>query len=468
MRIQFIGATHTVTGSEHLIRANGKTILLDCGLFQGRRAETTERNRSFPFDPASIDALVLSHAHIDHAGNLPNLVKNGFTGTIYATPATRDLCAIMLLDSAYIQERDAEFVNKKHHQKHLPKVEPLYTVADVAPAMALFSSVPYRTDFAVTDGVHGRFVDAGHILGSASIVLTADERNNGSRKTTTLGFTGDLGRPHLPILQDPEFMGNVDALICESTYGGRFHASVEMMPSQLAEVVHRTAARGGKIIIPAFSVGRTQEIVYTMHQLKHAGAFDDLPVYVDSPLSTNATEVFRKHAECFDEETLALLKMDNDPFGFERLSYIRDVEESKRLNDRKEPCIIIASSGMCEAGRIRHHIANNIGDVRNTILIVGYQAEHTLGRRLVEQDPEVTIFGEVHERRCEVVVMNSFSAHADKNELLAYFANFDKKRLAQIFLVHGDPDQSEKFSAALIEQHFTAPVIPSRLQLCEI
>jgi metallo-beta-lactamase family protein len=334
--------------------------------------------------------------------------------------------------------------------------------------MELFSPIPYRTDFAVMDGVQGRFVDAGHILGSACLVLTVDERSNGSRKTTKLGFTGDLGRPNLPILRDPEFMGNVDALICETTYGGRFHASVETMPAQFAEIVHRTAARGGKIIIPAFSVGRTQEIVYTIHQLKRAGALNDIPVFVDSPLSTNATEVFRKHSECFDEETLALLQRNDDPFGFERLTYIRDVEESKRLNERKEPCIIIAASGMCEGGRIRHHLATNIGDARNTILIVGYQAEHTLGRRLVEQDTEVTIFGEVYERRCDVVVMNAFSAHADKNELLSYFSNFDKKQLAHIFLVHGDPDQSEKFSAALKDRQFTSPVIPSRLQLCEI
>ena len=468
MQLQFIGATRTVTGSAHILHINGKTILLDCGLFQGRRSESIDRNRTFAFDPSTIDAVILSHAHIDHAGNLPNLVKSGFSGPIFCTPATRDLCQIMLLDSAFIQERDCEFVNKRHRKQHLPPAEPLYTVEDVPPALRLFSPVPYRTPFHVIDGVECQFFDAGHILGSASLALTLEEQKNGSRTKKMLGFTGDLGRPNLPILRDPEFLGQVDALICETTYGGRYHSSVEQMPSQFAALVEKTVQRGGKIVIPAFSVGRTQELVYTMHQLKHAGKLPDIPVYVDSPLSTNATEVFRKHPECFDEETLELLKRNDDPFGFERLTYIRDVEESKRLNDRKEPCVILASSGMCEAGRIRHHIVNTIDDPRNLILIVGYQAEHTLGRRLVEQDTEVTIFGEVHERKCEVAVMNSFSAHADRNELLAYFSNFDKKRLEKIFLVHGDLDQSEKFSAALQDQKFQSTFIPVRLEKCEI
>ena len=468
MQLQFIGATRTVTGSAHILRINGKNILLDCGLFQGRRSESLDRNRTFAFDPSTIDAVILSHAHIDHAGNLPNLVKSGFSGSIFCTPPTRDLCQIMLMDSAFIQERDCEFVNKKHQKKHLPPAEPLYTVEDVPPAMQLFSSVSYRTPFHVADGVECQFFDAGHILGSASIALTLEEQKNGSRKKKMVGFTGDLGRPNLPILRDPEFLGQMDAIISETTYGGRYHSSVEQMPSQFAAIVEKVVQRGGKIVIPAFSVGRTQDIVYTMHQLKLAGKLPDIPVYVDSPLSTSATEVFRRHPECFDEETLELLKRDVDPFGFGRLTYIRDVEESKRLNDRKEPCIILASSGMCEAGRIRHHIVNTIDNPRNLILIVGYQAEHTLGRRLVEQDTEVTIFGEVHERKCEVAVMNSFSAHADRNELLAYFSNFDKKCLEKIFLVHGDLDQSEKFSAALTEQKFKSPFIPVRLEKFDI
>jgi metallo-beta-lactamase family protein len=468
MHLQFIGAARTVTGSAHLLHINGKKILLDCGLFQGRRAEAADRNRTFAFEPSSVDAVILSHAHIDHAGNLPNLVKSGFSGPIFCTPPTQDLCKIMLMDSAFIQERDCEFVNKKHQKKHLAPPEPLYTVEDVPPALELFSPVPYHTAFSVTDGVECTFYDAGHILGSAALALSLEEHKNGSRKKLMLGFTGDLGRPNLPILRDPEFIGAMDALICETTYGGRYHTSVDEMPSQFAAIVEKVAQRGGKIVIPAFSVGRTQDIVYTMHQLKHAGRLPDIPVYVDSPLSTSATEVFRKHPECFDEETLELLRQDSDPFGFERLTYIRNPEESKRLNDRKEPCIILASSGMCEAGRIRHHIANTIDNPKNLILIVGYQAEHTLGRRLVEQDTEVTIFGEVHQRKCEVAVMNSFSAHADRNELLSYFKSFDKKKLGQIFLVHGDLDQSEKFSAALKDAQFRSSAIPVRLERCDL
>ena len=455
----------------HLLYINGKKILLDCGLFQGRRSETIEKNRNFPFDPSAIAALILSHAHIDHAGNLPNLVKSGYNAPIFCTPATRDLCDIMLKDSAYIQERDVEFVGKKHRKKLLPPPEPLYTIEDVEPALKLFQPVSYRKRFDVTRGVQAEFVDAGHILGSSSIILTIVEGGDGkssSRRELKFGFTGDLGRPNLPILRDPEFIGDVDALISESTYGGRFHASVDEMPRKFEAVVTTTVQRGGKIVIPAFSVGRTQELVHTMHLLKEQGRLQNIPVYVDSPLSTSATEVFRKHPECFDEETLSLLKREEDPFGFNRLTYIRSVDESKKLNERGEPCIIIASSGMCEAGRIRHHIANNIGNPRNTILIVGYQAEHTLGRRLVEQEKEVTIFGEVHDRKCEVVVLNSFSAHADRNELLAYFNKFDKKRLKNVFLVHGDPDQAEKFSGGLKEQGFRNVAIPVRLEKFEV
>jgi metallo-beta-lactamase family protein len=377
----------------------------------------------------------------------------------------------MLLDSAYIQERDVEFVNKKHKKKHLPAVEPIYTVEDVPPAMHLFQPVPYHQKIEVAPGVQLEFVDAGHILGSACVVLTISEGGEGKsgfHREIRFGFTGDLGRPKLPILRDPEFMGDVDALICETTYGGRYHGPVDEMPSKLETIVKRTVEREGKIIIPAFSVGRTQDLVYIMHTLKEEGRLPNIPVYVDSPLSTSATEVFRNHPECFDEETIELLHREEDPFGFKRLTYIRDVEESKKLNESKEPCIILASSGMCEAGRIRHHLANNIDNPRNTILIVGYQAEHTLGRRLVEQEPEVTIFGEVHKRKCEVVVLNSFSAHADRNELLNYFSHFDQKKLKHTFLVHGDPDQSQKFSDALKDRGFRNIEIPLRLQKFEL
>ncbi len=461
MELQFIGAAQTVTGSMHLLRANGKQILLDCGMFQGRRADTYDKNKNFPFEPSSIDAVVLSHAHIDHAGNLPNLVKNGFSGPIYCTPATADLCRIMLMDSGHIQEKDVEFVNKRRAKKHLPPIEPLYTTEDVEPMLELLTEIPYRTDFEVTEGVSAKYFDAGHILGSASVHLTVTEPG---KQPFHLGFTGDVGRKNLPILRDPEFMGNVSALICESTYGGRLHPSAEESSQKLLAVVKRTMERGGKIIVPAFSVGRSQDLVYQLNNLKNEGLLPDIPVFVDSPLSMKATAIFRKHPECFDDETNEILKSDDDVFGFERLHFIRDAEESKSLNDRKGSCMIIAASGMCEAGRIVHHLANNIENPNNTILIVGYQAEHTLGRKIVDKNPEVSIFGEVKKLNAEVVVMNSFSAHADNNELLEYLSPFDKNMLKNIFLVHGEYASAQAFSASLVHNGFRQVEIPTRLQ----
>ncbi len=461
MELQFLGAARTVTGSMHHVTANNKQFLLDCGMFQGRRAETYQRNKNFSFDPAAIDAVVLSHAHIDHAGNLPNLVKQGFTGTIFCTPATADLCRLMLMDSAYIQERDAEFMTKKHARRQLPPVEPIYTSDDVRQTLSQLTEVQYRTTFEVVEGVTAQYFDAGHILGSASVHLTIDEPGGGIKR---LGFSGDVGRPNMPILRSPEFMGNVDALICESTYGGRFHEGPNKIPEQIfLDVVNRTAERGGKIIVPSFSVGRTQDIVYKLNNLKNQGKLPDIPVFVDSPLSTNATEIFRRHPECFDEKATSILKRDDDLFGFDRLHYIRNVDESKALNDRKGACMIISASGMCEAGRIVHHLYNNIENPNNTVMIVGYQAEHTLGRKIVERHPEVSIFGEAMKLLAEVVVMNSFSAHADKNELLDYVGNFDPSVLKYIFLVHGDLDQAEKLSAALAEKKFKKIDIPERL-----
>ncbi len=465
MIVQFLGAARTVTGSMHFINVNGKNILLDCGLFQGRRAETYERNKNFPFDPTTIDAVVLSHAHIDHAGNLPNLVKNGFTGKIFCTPATADLCRLMLMDSAHIQEKDTEFVNRRNVKKKLPAIQPLYTSDDAQATLDLLVEIPYRTSFEVVNGVSAKYFDAGHILGSASIHLIVKE--NGGREKH-FGFTGDVGRPNMPILHDPEFMGNVDALISESTYGGRVHATMDEMPNKFLEVVKRTVDRRGKIIIPSFSVGRTQDIVYQMNNLKNEGKLPDIPIFVDSPLSTNATEIFRKHPECFDNEAMKVMKSDDDIFGFDKLRYIRDVEESKKLNDLKEPCMIISASGMCEAGRIVHHLRNNIENPKNTVMIIGYQAEHTLGRKLVNREPEISIFGEVKQLKCEVSVMNSFSAHADKNELLDFVKPMDRNQLKNIFLVHGDVDQAEKFAATLKENKFQRVDIPERLQKFEM
>jgi metallo-beta-lactamase family protein len=444
----------------HLLTVGGKTILLDCGIYHGRRDESRERNSKFPFDPANIAAVVLSHAHIDHSGNLPGLVKQGFHGPVYCTHASKSLCEVMLKDSAFIQEKDTEFINKKNRKKHLPPIEPLYTEDDVDDLLPLLEGRDYSTEFDVIDGIRCRYEDAGHILGSASVALALRENST----TRTLAFTGDLGRPNLPILRDPVFIGNADYLISESTYGGRFHRPVQEMSNQLLEPILRAVERKGKIVIPAFSVGRTQEIVYVLHQLSVEGKIDHLPVFVDSPLSVNVTDVFKKHPECFDKETLAILSSpnNNDPFGFARLKYVRTVEESKELNDRPGPFVIIAASGMCEAGRIVHHLANTVGDPKNMILIVGYQAENTLGKKLVMKEPVVNIHGEPHEIKADVIVLNSFSGHADSNELVTYADKFDRKQLRRIFLVHGDPDQSEKLGAGLRSRGFGDVSIPYR------
>jgi len=411
MKLTFWGAARTVTGSMHLVEADGFRLLLDCGLFQGRRSEAMQRNSQFPFPPAGIGAVVLSHAHIDHCGNLPNLVKQGFAGPIWCTPATRDLTAVMLADSAKIQEEDAAYLNR-HRPKDEPPAEPLYRREDAHHAVARCRGVPYDEDVEIAPGVRLRFVDAGHLLGSAMVALTlrAGDREH------TLTFTGDLGRRDLPILRDPAPVPPGELLISESTYGGRTHPPAEELAGSLADVVQRTFARGGKVLVPAFSLGRTQTVVYFLHQLMSSGRLPALPVFVDSPLAADATEVFRLHPECFDEATAKLLEDDPDLFGGRRIQYTRTVEESKRLNARSEPCVIIAASGMCEAGRIVHHLKHGIEDPRNTILIIGFQAPETLGRRLVERREEVRIHGQFWKLRAEVVVMNGFSSHADRND----------------------------------------------------
>jgi metallo-beta-lactamase family protein len=454
----FYGAARTVTGSCHLMQVKGKNILLDCGMFQGRREESWQKNLSFPFDPATIDVLVLSHAHIDHSGKIPMLVKRGFTGTIISTHATRDLANIMLLDSAHIQEKDALYVNKKNEKLGLPPVEPIYSMEDVLSAMEQFQTVGYRRKVRLTEAVTLTFFDAGHILGSAIPVFDISENGSSQR----VCFTGDLGRPNRPILRDPDTVGDIDVLISECTYGGRFHLDEMSALDTLEAVIKRTVARGGKIIVPAFSVGRTQELVYDLHQLQEAGRLPRIPMFVDSPLSVNATQIFRIHPECMDSDVRAAILTRQDPFGFEKLTYISSSEESKELNSRRDPVLIISSSGMCEAGRILHHLANNIEDKRNTVLITGYNAEHTLGRRLVEKQPEVRIFGDMYSVKAEVVVMNSLSAHADRTELLAFHSQFSRERLQNIFLVHGDLDQQQKLETGLKEElGFARVSIPS-------
>lgn len=411
--VTFWGAARTVTGSMHQVSAGGKTILLDCGLFQGRRSESFRRNRDFPFRAKDIDAVVLSHAHIDHCGNLPNLVRRGFSGPIYCTPATRALAAVMLGDAAKIQAEDAAYLNRKR-QKDEPKVEPLFDGRDVFRTLSRLQAVRYGARASVGKGMEVTFTDAGHLLGSAIIALRI-EGPQGERRLT---FTGDVGRPGLPILRDPEPIPPCDFLISESTYGGHTHEPVDETAEQLGEVVRRTVARGGKVIVPAFAVGRTQAVIYFLHQLMRAGKLPNIPIYVDSPMATRATEVFRAHPECFDEETLALLDAHPDLFGGKQVRYIESVGESVKLNHRPEPCVIISASGMCEAGRVLHHLKHNLPDARNTILIAGYLAADTLGRRLVERRPEVRVLGRMISLKAEVLVLNGLSSHADHGDLL--------------------------------------------------
>jgi len=440
MKIQFLGAVRTVTGSMHLLQVNGTGILLDCGLYQGRRKESFERNRNLPFAIDRVDTMILSHAHIDHSGNIPSLVKNGFNGNIYATPATRDLCSAMLRDSGHIQEDDARYVNKKRARQGLAPVEPLYTVEDATNSLNNFVSVGYDRPLPVAPGVTLTFRDAGHILGSAVTVLDVEEDGQKRR----LVFTGDLGRKGMPILKDPKPVEDVDYMVIESTYGDRLHDPIEAADEALRDVVVDTYRRGGKLIVPAFSVGRTQELVYALHRLTESRDIPELPIFVDSPLSVNVTEVFRLHPECYDRELNEFLASGNlrDPFGFHRLTYIRSVEASKELNFLREPAIIISASGMAEAGRILHHLKNNIEEPRNTVVIVGWQAPYTLGRRLVERQPVVKIFGEEYRLRARVETINGFSAHADRNELLGYAQALGPSRLKRVFVVHGEEASS--------------------------
>ncbi len=459
MDVQFIGAAGTVTGSNHLLRTEQGKILLDCGLYQGKRKEAFELNRTFEFyNPKNIDAVILSHAHIDHAGNLPNLVKNGFSGPIYCTHATKDLCEIMLADSAHIQQKDTEFVNKKRAKQGKNLFEPLYTQEDVNTTISLMVGVNYHHEFEVLPGINATFYDAGHILGSAVTYMRIEEHG----KTVELGFSGDLGRPNMPILRDPEIIPDVDYFICESTYGGRFHEDFEMSEAKVVDIIKRAIERKGKIITPAFSLGRTQELVYLLHTIFEKGLVPNIPVYVDSPLSFNATQVFRDHTECFDAEISAHILRNEDPLGFKKLRYITAVEESKQLNDREGPMMIISASGMAESGRILHHLANNIENPANIIMMTGYCAENTLGKRIIEKNKEVNIFGEPHKLNAEVVVFNSLSAHADSDELIYYVNKFNREKMKEIFLVHGEPDQQEKFANRLTLNHFKSVKIPKK------
>ena len=444
MRISFHGAAQTVTGSQHLLEVNGHRLLLDCGLYQGRRKDTYARNLNFAYDPSTIDAVILSHAHIDHAGNLPNLVKNGYDGPIHATHATVDLAAIMLADSGHIQESDAAWVNKKRARRGEAPIEPLYTEIDARHAVDLFRGVNYDEEFEVIPGVVACFVEAGHILGSASVSLQIEE--NG--KKTHFWFSGDIGRYKLPLLRDPIMPENVDYLLMESTYGDKPHNDPTQAFDEFEEIVARTIKRGGKVIIPAFAVGRTQELVYNLNIMMFEREVPPVPVFVDSPLAVNASDIFRKHPECYDEETREFVAEARHPaLDFKMLNYVRSVEESKALNKRTDPMVIISASGMAETGRILHHLRNNIEDPKNTVCIVSWQAPHTLGRRLADREKQIKIFGETHSVKAEIATIGGLSAHAGQ-DLLVNYASAVKDTVKKVFLVHGE----ERSADALIEK----------------
>lgn len=459
-----------VTGSMHLCEAAGHKYLLDCGQFQGRRKEAEQLNKNIPFPAADVEAVILSHAHIDHSGNLPLLVKSGFHGPIYATPATVDLCHAMLADSAHIQERDAEFLNKRRARRKAigangqeEEIEPLYTMEDVDMTNTRFRKVSIHEPKQIGPGVDYRPYEAGHMLGSTFVLLDVRE---GERRTRVL-YSGDMGRAGLPIIRDPEPPPAADILVMESTYGDRLHQPIHSVADRLAGIVNRTYRRGGRMIVPAFAVGRTQQLVMLVHELIDSNRIPAFPIYVDSPLALNVTEVFRAHQELFDEEARRFLAAGGEPFGFKRLTYIRTVEESKALNDLRGPFMVIASSGMCEAGRILHHLKNGIEDPRNTILLTGYQAVHTLGRKIEEKREAVPIFGELMRLRAEVEKLDELSGHADQRELLQWMKPI-AAGLRKVFLVHGEPDQQAALKEAIGERFQLEVVTPQRGQPFEL
>lgn len=441
--VTFWGAARCVTGSMHLVQACGRSLLLDCGLVHGAAAQA--RNREFPFRPKDVDAVLLSHAHLDHCGNLPNLVRQGFSGPIYCTPATRALAAVILGDSAKIQEQETG-----------PETEPLYTGRDVYRTLLRFEAIPYDTPSAVAPGLEAEFADAGHLLGSAMIGLRIDGPG-GERRVT---FTGDLGRPGLPILRDPAPVPPADLLITESTYGGRTHGPVEDAAERLGEVVRRTADRGGRLLIPAFGVGRTQTVVYHLHQLASGGRIPDLPIYVDSPMAVRATEVFRAHSECFDEDARHRLEC-HELFGEGRVRYVEKVHESVAINHEPGPCVIISASGMCEAGRVLYHLQRVVSDPRGTVLIAGYQAEGTLGRRIAERRPEVKILGRTLPLVADVVVLDGLSSHADHGSLLRQLSPL-AYTARKVRLVHGEPEPAAALAAGLRDIGFADVEVPER------
>ena len=451
MKLKFCGAAGTTTGSQHLLEVNGKRILLDCGLYQGSRSHAYDVNCCFPyFDPKSIDVVILSHAHIDHSGNLPNLTTKGYTGNIYATHATRDLCQIMLADSARIQEGDIDWLNKHRKKEGLEPVLPIYSEHDAERCLRQFVTLGYDRPLQVADGVTVRFIDAGHILGSAQVLLEIDDQADGKKKRFL--FSGDVGRGGNEVLRDPVPVPDVDFLLMESTYGGREHEAPPGVDQHFAEIIRNAARRGGKILIPAFAVERTQQLLFVLHELFESGVIPNIPVYVDSPLAVSATEIYRLHPDAFNEEVYKSLFERDNPFGFENLTLVRSVSGSKALNTIDGVAIIISASGMCEAGRILHHLKNNVSDPRTTVLFVGYCADNTLGRKLRDHMPEVPILGGRYKVRAKIEIIDSFSGHADHSELLDYFDRMSGPK-QRVWLVHGEPDHAESLRAALADRH---------------
>ena len=460
MQLTFSGAAREVTGSCHILEVGGKTVLLDCGLFQGHRDESRKKNEVLPLPVERVDAIVLSHAHIDHAGRLPFLVRSGYKGPIHATAATRDLCAIMLADSARIQVKDAEFLERRH-QEH---AAPLYEPEDASQVIRQMIGLPYDRWFDVVPGVRACFVDAGHILGSASVVLECTE----NARTVRLVFSGDVGRKGLAIIRDPQPPAQADVMVMESTYGNRDHLPIADARAELGRVIRETAARGGRVIIPAFAVGRVQELVYDLHALARASEIPQLPIYIDSPLATGATDVFERHPECFDR-TEDLVRAVNELFHFDLVHYTRDVEESKSLNAMQGPLIIISPSGMAESGRVLHHLSYAAGDPRNTILVVGFMAENTLGRRIAEKRPTLRIFGAEVPLKAQVEILNGYSAHADRNELTAWLdaVKSTSPSLSRVYLVHGEPPAQEALIASLSAKGYAVSA-PARGDICAL
>lgn len=467
MKIQFLGAAQEVTGSKHLIiTEQGKRILLDCGMFQGKGMETDRMNRELGFDPKEIDCLILSHAHIDHSGLIPYIHKLGFRGTIYSTPATRDLCSILLADTAFIQALDVKWYNKKQRKLHLPAIAPLYEPRHAEECMRRFVTIDYGHRFQIDTGIHLTFTHSGHMLGSAVINLEIEEKG----KTKRIAYTGDIGRGNNPILKSPDAFPQCDYLICESTYGNRLHEEKQVSEEELLQIVRDTCVhKRGKLIIPSFSVGRTQEIVYVLNKLYNEQRLPMLPVYVDSPLSVNATQIFRLYTDALNDDVKQVMQTDPDPFGFNTLKYITDVTESKKLNKSKQPCIIISASGMLEAGRVKHHVANQIDKPSTTILMVGYCTPTSLGARLQEPGlKEISIFGMLRKVRAEIKRIDSFSGHGDYKEMIRFLSCQNKQQLQKLFLVHGEEHVQQDYARYLQQAGFQHIEIPAKQETYEL